>query len=167
MRDLRSDLLMPTVRNTYRGLRDPRRHVATLTAIAVCGAGLFTGIGTTARADGPGSARAKVFCGGAKGLVYRFRPSACDFHERGFQLSDQAGYTLTRRLHWSHWGPRSATASGEIAYPMAGWYRVLIRLSDPHAGCGRTVFTIARLHVPGKARGGLKIPLDRCPVTTE
>ena len=158
---------MPTVRNTFRGPLDPRRHVARLCAIAVCSSVLFTSISTPAGANGPSPVRTEVFCGGANGLVYRFRPSACDFHERGFQLSDQVGYMLTRRLHWSHWGPRSATASGEIVYPMTGWRRVLIRLSDPHLGCGRKVFTLATLHVPGESRGGLKIQLDRCPVTAE
>jgi hypothetical protein len=97
--------------------------------------------------------------------VYRFRPSACDFHDRRDPISGQVGYILTRRLHWLHWSPQSATAIGEIEYPMAGWYRVHVRLSDPRAGCGRMVFTKARLRVPGRTPHALKVPLDRCPST--
>jgi hypothetical protein len=138
-----------------------------LSAVAAAFFALFVGISSTAAAYAPGPVRAEVFCGGANSLVYRFRPRACHFHDHNFPMSGQVGYTLTRRLHWAHWGPRSATANGEIEYPMVGWSGVRIRLSDPRAGCGRTVFTMAKLHAPGRTSGVLKIPLDRCPLSTE
>lgn len=158
---------MTKARNPLRSSVGLRRHLVRLCVVAAVSIGLFMGVGPAAGADGPGPVRAEVFCGGSNGLVYRFRPTACDFHQRGFNLSGQVGYTLTRRLHWLHWGPRSATASGEIAYPMAGWYRVRIHLTDPRAGCGHTMFTMAKLHVPDRGSGGIKIPLDRCPVAAE
>jgi hypothetical protein len=157
---------MPKARNPLRTTVGLRRHLIRLCVVAGS-VGLFMGVSTTAGADGPGPVPAEVFCGGANSLVYRLRPSACDFHQRGVLLSSEVGYTLTRRLHWAHWGPRRATASGEVAFPMEGWSPVRIRLSDPRAACGHTMFTMAKLHVPGRASGGLKIPLDRCPVAAE
>jgi hypothetical protein len=158
-------LPVPKARNPFRSSPGLRCHLIPLCVVAAGSFGLFMGIGTTAGAEGPAPARADVLCGGANSLAYRFRPRACDFHDRRDPISSQVGYTLTRRLRWLHWGPRSATASGEIEYPMAGWYRFRVRLSDPRTGCGRMVFTNAKLRVPGRAPGGLKIPLDRCPLT--
>lgn len=157
---------MPKARNPLRSPLGLRRRLARLCVLAAVSVGLFVG-NDTAAADGPGPVRAEVFCGGSNGLLYQFRPTACDFHQRGSIISSQVGYTLTRRLHWAHWGPRRATATGEITFPMEGWYRVRIRLSDPRAGCGHTMFTMATLHVSGRGSGAVKIPLDRCPVAAE
>ena len=163
----RSALPMLTARNPFPSSASLGRQIVRLCVVAASFSCLFLGIVTTAGADGPDPARADVLCGGASSLVYRFRPRACDFHDRRDPVSSQVGYVLTRRLRWVHWGPRSATASGEIEYPMAGWYRVRIRLSDPRAGCGRKVFTMARLRVPGRTPSGFEIPLDQCPLTIE
>ena len=156
---------MPKARYPFRSSVGLRHHLCRLSVVAAGSFGLFISTLATAGADVPAPVRAEVLCGSASALVYRFRPLACDFHERGVPISSEIGYTLTRRLHWLRWGPRSATASGEIEYPMAGWYRARIRLSDPRAGCGHTVFTRAKLRVPGRAPGELKIPLDRCSPT--
>lgn len=158
---------MPKARNPLRSSIGVRRHLARLCGVAAVSVGLFAGISATAVADGPGPVRAEVFCGGSNELLYRFRPAACDFHQRGVLISSQVGYTLTRRLHWAHWGPRRATASGEIDFPMEGWSPVRIHLTDPRTGCGHTMFTMATLHVPGRGSGGTKIPLDRCPAAAE
>jgi hypothetical protein len=158
---------MPEARNQLRSQVGPRRHLVTLCVMVAGLFGLFLGVGTTAGADAAGPVRAEVLCSGANSLVYRFMPRSCDFHERGIQIGSQVGYTLTRRLHWLHWGARSATATGEVEVPMEGWYRAHIRLSGPRAGCGRTVFTKAKLRVPGRAPGGIEIPLDHCPVSAE
>jgi hypothetical protein len=158
---------MPKARNPLRSTVGVRSHLVLICVVAAGSVGPFLGVGTAAGADGPRPVRAEVFCGAANGLAYRFRPTACDFHRRGFPISSEVGYTLTRRLRWAHWGPRRATASGEIDFPMEGWSPVRIHLTDPRTGCGHTMFTMATLHVPGRGSGGTKIPLDRCPAAAE
>lgn len=118
-------------------------------------------------ASDSGPAQTDVLCGGSNSLVYRLKPSGCDFHSRGTSISSEASYTLTRRLRWLHWGARTATAIGEVAYPMLGWYRVRIRLAEPRAECGRRVFTRARFRVRGRAPHRFSVPLDECPLTSE
>lgn len=140
-----------------------RRRLAWL---SVLGAGcivLLMGVRAIAYASDPGPTQTGVLCGGSNSLVYRFKPSSCDFHDRRFEMGSQVGYTLTRRLRWLHWGRRTATASGEVEYPMEGWYRVHIRLTDPRAKCGRRAFARARFRVPRSAPGGFTVPLDECP----
>ena len=122
---------------------------------------LLIGMDTPVSASEPRPAQPDVLCGGSNSLVYRFKPTACDFHSRGAAIGSEVSYTLTRRLHWLHWGSRTATASGEIEYPMEGWFRVHIRLADPHASCGRAVFTSARFHVSGRP-AGFRVLLDEC-----
>jgi hypothetical protein len=156
---------MSKARNPLARPAGLRRHLIRLSVVAAGFGGVFMGVAANAGADDAIPMRTDVLCGGANSLIYRFKPAACDFHDRRDPISSQVGYTLTARLHWLHWGHRSVTASGEIEYPMAGWFRVHIRLSDPRAACGHEVFTKAKLRVPGRAPGGLKIPLDRCSLT--
>jgi hypothetical protein len=158
-------MLLKRRRHTGEGRSGGERCLILLSTVAAVFLGAFTGFASTADADGVASMHSDVLCGGANSLVYRFRPTVCDLHDRRDPIGSQVGYTLTRRLHWLHWGQRSATARGEIEYPMEGWFRAGIRLSDPRPACGHEAFTKARLRLPGRVPHTLEVPLDRCPLS--
>ncbi|MFI1568609.1 hypothetical protein ACH4ZX_37260 [Streptomyces sp. NPDC020490] len=113
------------------------------TAVAVCCAASLAAAGAAPSAAGPAPPAASA------GQVARQRPRTpvlvdCLWHPRvrpaGFMLACGDGNSRLTALHWSRWGPESATAEGVNAvndcepYCAAGTfhsYRVTVRLGRP------------------------------------
>jgi len=99
--------------------------------------------------------------------AYRYKPSACVFHQQGEFPIDGASTTTTKRLRWRTWTETEARAVGKILISTVGPGRLRLRLSEPRAPCGTTVFTKARfrykLTFEGETyRDGGQIRIDDC-----
>jgi hypothetical protein len=82
--------------------------------------------------------------------AYRYRPHQCDIHERGAFPVFHLNVSVLRRLHWLHWGPKSAVARGKLGISTYGLAPIKLRLLKPRTLCDHTTFTemIMRGRVP-------------------
>lgn len=98
---------------------------------------------------------------------YRYRPHACDFHDRRGSDYIHAEIQATRHLRWRYWSPHRASARGKIGISTYGFAPVRVKLSQPRPHCGHRVFTKGRFKVRIRVRGGHRtyrytVPLDAC-----
>jgi hypothetical protein len=142
-----------------------RRHLA---VVAVASFVLVSLTHTTVQASPPGS---QVVCLTEWGYHptgwYRTRPHSCGLHERGKFPAAHVNVYTAARLHWLHWGARSATARGKLGISTYGLAPLKLRLSRPRHLCGHTVFTRAHLTIrthyhEHSHRSSFDIWLDSC-----
>ena len=89
---------------------------------------------------GPGSGPADI----------RAMPKKCSLFRDGYNY-EAAGAVHMRKLHWKHWGDRSAIGRGEFAQPMDvddPWKPIKVRLTRAVDDCGRTVYSKAQFAEP-------------------
>lgn len=84
---------------------------------------------------------------------YSSKPHSCDFDRRGVLPISHASVEVTKRLHWLHWGSRTATAQGKLGISTAGWAPTKVRLTQPKSICGHSVFTQASFDVRERSNG--------------
>lgn len=101
--------------------------------------------------------------------AYLHQPNACIFHRRNAFPVAGANTFTTDKLRWRAWTDTEARAVGKYFISTVGPSRLKLRLSDPQAPCGTTVFTEARFRYTLKFNGethrdSFRVHLDDCLV---